>query len=113
MKVTPEQFLKELKEFDAEKYETVSTLRALVLQDKTTTEEIKYGGLLFSREKPYTGLFVSTHHVSMEFSEGAQLTDPDNLLEGTGKYRRHIKFKSLSEIKKSAVTALLRQAREL
>lgn len=109
--MTPKDFLKQLKAHDAEKYKIVTTLRDLIVKDKQTSEEIKYGGLLYSREKPYTGLFVSKNHVSMEFSEGATFDDPKNLLEGTGKHRRHLKFFDASEIKPSHINSFLKQAR--
>ena len=109
--MTPAKFLQELQTYDPEKHKIVTALRKVVLgMNKDVHEEIKYGGLLYSNEKPYTGLFVSKHHVSMEFSEGAKLRDPKKLLHGTGKYRRHLKFSSLSEINVSDVKALVKQA---
>lgn len=109
--MTPQTFLAELKAHDREKYTIVATLRDLILNtNKAATEEIKYGGLLYSDPKPYTGLFVSKNHVSMEFSEGAKLTDPRKILTGSGKYRRHLKFKTLDDINQTAITQLLKQA---
>lgn len=111
--MTPEKLLKELKEFDLEKYDIVTTLRNLVLKDKQTNEEVKYGGLYYSIEKPYTGIFVSKNHVSMEFSNGAELKDPDRLLQGSGKQRRHLKFTSTNEIPKAQIATFLKQAKSL
>ncbi len=111
--MTPKKLLKELKEFDLEKYNIVSTLRNLVMKDKQTNEEVKYGGLYYSLEKPYTGIFVSKKHVSMEFSNGAKLEDPDNLLQGSGKQRRHLKFTSVNEIPKAKIATFLKQAKSL
>jgi hypothetical protein len=111
--ITPEKFLKELKAFDKEKYAIVTTLRDLVLTNKSTSEEIKYGGLLYSLEKPYTGIFVYKNHVTLEFSEGAKLNDPDKLLNGSGRHRRNLQFKTVNEINKSVVRDFLKQARGL
>jgi hypothetical protein len=109
--MTPEKFLVELKAHSREQYAIVRTLRNLILNThNTSTEEIKYGGLLYSNQKPYTGLFVSKNHVSMEFSEGARLDDPSNLLTGSGKYRRHIKFRSVEEINEREIKNFLKQA---
>ena len=44
------------------------------------------------------GVFAYANHVSLEFSHGASFEDPYELLEGTGKFRRHIKLRALSDI---------------
>jgi hypothetical protein len=62
------------------------------------SEEVKYGGLLFSQGAPFCGVFSYTRHVSLEFGEGASLPDPHQVLEGAGKLRRHIKLGSLQDI---------------
>lgn len=62
-----------------------------------------YGGTVFELE-PDTpasrigGVFASTNHVSLEFSKGASFDDRHGVLEGTGKLRRHIKLRALSDI---------------
>lgn len=62
-------------------------------------EEIKYGGLVFFREKELVGgIFFYKKHVSIEFSYGATLSDPHSVLEGKGKFRRHIKLMSTHDI---------------
>ncbi|NQU49697.1 MAG: DUF1801 domain-containing protein [Planctomycetes bacterium] len=38
----------------------------------------------------YVNIF--TAHVNVGFFRGAELTDPDGLLQGTGKYMRHVKL---------------------
>lgn len=107
----PKKLLSELKQHDKEKYEIVTKLRTIILDQKNNpTEEVKYGGLLYSDPKPYTGLFVSKKHVSMEFSNGAQFTDPNKVLKGTGKFRRHLVFTSKEDIDKKIVTNFLKQA---
>lgn len=111
--MTPKKFLSELKAYDKEKYAIVKELRDIILKVSEVNEEIKYGGLLYSKNKPFTGLFVSKKHVSMEFSNGAQFDDTNQLLLGTGKYRRHLKFTSASDINKSAVENFLKQAKDL
>ena len=113
LNVTPEQFLTELKAHNQEQYAIVTTLRDLIIAHKGTSEEIKYGGLLYSTHKPYTGIFVYKHHVTLEFSEGTKLDDPDNLLSGTGKYRRNLQFKTVADIEKGMVRKFIQQARGL
>ncbi|MCA9362429.1 DUF1801 domain-containing protein, partial [Candidatus Kaiserbacteria bacterium] len=80
------------------------------MTNKPTSEEIKYGGLLYSQDKPYTGIFVYTNHVTLEFSEGAKLRDPNKLLRGSGKHRRNLKFMKTDEIQKGVVRDFLTQA---
>ena len=55
-------------------------------------------------------LHATKNHVNLGFENGADLPDPDQLLEGTGKNMRHIKFRLDQDIDESAVTAILRQA---
>lgn len=70
-------------------------------------EEIKYGGILFTDNAPFCGLFAYQAHVSLEFGAGAQLADPHRMLEGSGKLRRHIKLHSLEEVGRKQVAAYL------
>ena len=66
--------------------------------DSSITEEVKYGGILFSAEKPFCGIFSYAKHVSLEFGAGASLPDKFKVLEGEGKLRRHIKLSSAQDI---------------
>lgn len=49
-------------------------------------------------------------HVNLIFSQGTQLPDPQDLLEGTGKYARHIKLTSVADVERPTVKALLKAA---
>ncbi len=49
-------------------------------------------------------------HVNLGFNYGAELQDPDGLLEGTGKLFRHVKIKSVDDINRPALRKLLEQA---
>ncbi len=61
-------------------------------------ERVMYGGFMFSAPKPFCGVFAYTEHVSVEFGAGARLADPQGVLEGKGKQRRHIKLRKLEDI---------------
>lgn len=52
----------------------------------------------------------NTKHVNLGFNYGAELSDPENLMEGTGKLFRHVKMKTLADTKRSGVRALLERA---
>lgn len=81
-------------------YSIVEAVRVLVKKTfKGATEEVKYGGILFGAEVQFCGVFAYKEHVSVEFSNGASITDEFGHLEGSGKSRRHIKLRSLSDLK--------------
>ncbi|HKP47443.1 MAG TPA: DUF1801 domain-containing protein [Pyrinomonadaceae bacterium] len=56
----------------------------------------------------YVNAFTS--HVNVGFFRGAQLDDPNGLLEGTGKFMRHVKLRPESEIDAAALTNLIKTA---
>lgn len=53
----------------------------------------------------YVGVFRA--HVNIGFFHGASLRDPARLLEGTGKYMRHVKLKPGVPIDSAALEALV------
>lgn len=74
-----------------------------------------YGGTVFELEAGnhktmVCGHFVYKNHVSLEFSKGFELSDPDGVLEGNGKYRRHIKLTRQSDIHEKSVRSMIEQA---
>jgi len=56
---------------------------------------------------PYTG------HVNLIFGRGVELPDPGGLLAGTGKKARHVKCKTLEDIQRTGVRALIAAAAAL
>lgn len=93
------QLLDDIRLLDAGRFELVQALRGVILDlDPSISEEVKYGGLLFSSGKPFCGVFSYTKHVSLEFGEGASLPDAFQVLEGAGRFRRHIKLVSVEDI---------------
>lgn len=86
-------FFDDLHKGEAEWYDLMVRAREIVLAvDPRITEEVKYGGILFSAGSPFCGLFSYQRHVALEFSRGAELPDAKGVLEGEGKLRRHIKL---------------------
>lgn len=61
-------------------------------------ETLKYGGLQYAMPLPFCGIYAYSQHVSVELSLGATIADPFSLLEGKGKYRRHLKLYALQDI---------------
>jgi Domain of unknown function (DU1801) len=56
----------------------------------------------------YTNVF--TNHVNVGFFRGAALPDPARLLEGDGKYMRHVKLKPGTAVDASSLEALITAA---
>ena len=49
-------------------------------------------------------------HVNVGFFRGAEIADPENLLEGTGKFMRHVKLKPGCDVDPTALTNLIKSA---
>lgn len=73
-----------------------------------------YGGIVIEMiagdpKTRVAGYFEYSEHISVEFSEGASFDDPNGFLEGSGKWRRHIKIYSLTDLVKKDCRGFLRQ----
>jgi hypothetical protein len=53
---------------------------------------------------------VFTHHVNVGFFQGASLPDPAGVLEGTGKFMRHVKLRPGDDIDATVLEALIAAA---
>ena len=75
------------------------------------SEAVKWGnGCWVGRNGPVAYVYSDTGYVQFGFFSGSSLKDPKGLLEGKGKYVRHIKVRDRSAIDEAAFSALLRQA---
>ncbi|SMX37844.1 DUF1801 domain-containing protein [Octadecabacter ascidiaceicola] len=77
----------------------------------------KYGGTTFVTDPAQPdsislvgGVYAYKDYVSVEFSKGAEFDDPNGLLEGKGKARRHVKLRSLGDLDFKNVVGFLSQA---
>lgn len=77
------------------------------------SERVMYGGILFFAPEQFCGVFSYSEHVSMEFGQGAELKDPHRVLEGSGKFRRHIKLRTLDDIESKHLKDYIAQALRL
>ena len=108
-----ELYLQDLNLTNPATYDLVQAIRKVVLGlDKQVSEEIKYGGILFAAEQAFCGVFAYANHVSLEFGEGANLPDQFGVLEGKGKFRRHIKLTSLAEVTEKHVVHYVKLAHQ-
>jgi hypothetical protein len=49
-------------------------------------------------------------HVNVGFFRGAEIADPEGLLEGTGRFMRHVKLRPTEEVDASALKGLIHTA---
>lgn len=53
---------------------------------------------------------VFTAHVNVGFFRGAEIPDPEGLLEGRGKFMRHVKLRPDGDVDASALASLIESA---
>jgi len=104
-------FLEETNILNGEQFNILQKLRGIVFKIYPKTKErMMYGGIMFSLDDDFGGIFVRKNHVSFEFGLGFKMNDHNNLLEGSGKFRRHLKIKALSDIQDKNVEYFVKQA---
>ena len=101
---------------DTEKAEIVELLFEMVidlLPDVMMRE--MYGGTVIELEenKPLSrigGIYVYANYVTLEFAKGASFNDPTGILQGQGKFRRHIKIHNKADIEAKLCKDFLQKA---
>lgn len=58
----------------------------------------------------FCAIFPYGESIKLYFEYGAQLNDPDKMLEGNTKQVRHITFKKITDIRENPLRRLVRQA---
>ena len=112
--IATQKFIDSIKVFDETKYDILMQLRDIVFDNiPEVMEKMMYGGIIFYLNEDFGGVFVYENHLSFEFSHGFKFKNPDKLLEGKGKYRRHLKIRSLDDIETKKVDFFIKQAGEL
>jgi len=101
--------------FDGERGEIISILRNLASDiSKGAREDIKWNALcLFKRDRAFVGIMPYKNYVSVIFDRGAELPDPDEILEGKGKKMRHIKIFRCSDIGEKNVGFYIKESYSL
>ena len=93
-----ENFVEGIRILSEEKYEIIMELRKKVAKiNPNVKERMMYGGIMFYLEDDLGGVFAYTNHISFEFGLGYRFKDPDHLLKGKGKFRRHLKIESIND----------------
>ncbi|HEX7180903.1 MAG TPA: DUF1801 domain-containing protein [Thermoanaerobaculia bacterium] len=94
--------------------EIASALRKLVREaEPDLAEVVKWGQPVFEAGGPVCYIKPFKSHVNFGFWRGAELQDPEGLLEVGGSKMGHVKLKEKGEIRKKAFQELVRQAVDL
>lgn len=107
-----QNFLDEIMMIDGEKYNSLVEIREIIFNIfPKIDEKIMYGGIVFFfNAEMFSGLFVNKNHVTLEFSKGFLMEDPNSHLEGKGKYRRHLKIMKREDVLSKEVVSFVKQA---
>lgn len=101
---------------DAEKKQLIETIDSFVMKAVPKSTKVpKYGGTLYTlkpdeKEGQFCGVFPYKTHVQLSFSKGASLDDPDGLLEGGGKFRRHLNFNRIDDVDGKVIRRFCKEA---
>ncbi|MFV0292876.1 MAG: DUF1801 domain-containing protein [Paracoccus sp. (in: a-proteobacteria)] len=101
---------------DATKAKIISNLEEITIQLAPDANlRPMYGGTVVELEtdNPKSrigGFYGYADYVSFEFANGVQFEDPEGVLEGAGKSRRHVKLRSADDIKTKTCKRFLDQA---
>ncbi len=88
----------------------LSVIRAVAPK---ASEQVMYGGILFSAPEHFCGVFAYSAYITVEFGKGAELADKHGMLEGKGKFRRHIKLQTVADIESKHLKNYIAQALRL
>ena len=90
-------------------------IRALVKKTVPSMRESinPWGIPTFESNGPMAYFIVHAKHITFGFHRGAALKDSQDLLEGTGKSMRHVKMRSLEDLRRPGLSQLIRDAARL
>lgn len=94
--------------------EIVGELDALIRQAAPkATGSIKWAQPVYEQDGPFAYVKAFSKTVTFGFWRGADLTDTDGRLEGTGDRMRHVKIGAPEDVDKAAFAAWVKEAVEL
>ena len=94
--------------------DVVSALRDIVREAAPTAEErIKWAQPVYETNGPFCFIKAFKNHVNFGFWRGAELSDPEGLLEGSGEKMRHVKVRGTEDIRRGAFASFVREAVDL
>ena len=101
---------------DATKAKIIESLKEMTIElARDANLRPMYGGTVVELEtdNPKSrigGFYVYTDYVSFEFANGVQFEDPDGVLEGSGKFRRHVKLRCFDDVEAKTCKCFLEHA---
>ena len=118
----PKDLVRFLQPFDRSIQKLALAVRRLVLEELAPCHESIYDAYnaVTSGYGP-TGrlrdnvchVAVYARHVNLGFHRGAEMADPDRLLQGAGKQIRHITIRTPDDLARPAIRQYLRRARKI
>lgn len=116
-----EYFMYHLKYKDQELIDLYKDLRAFVWSLYPDANEFLYHTHALTSVYSVSGKLgdafcmipIYTNHLNLGFNKGTLLEDPEGLLQGTGKYIRHIPIKTPSDYRNDQVKNLLQKGIDL
>lgn len=111
-------FLKYLKYKEQSLIDLYLELRSFILSIHPESNELLYHThaltSLYSVSEKMSDAFcmipIYTNHLNLGFNKGTLLEDPQNLLQGTGKWIRHIPIEKEADFKNEKVRTLLKKS---
>ena len=91
--------------------ETVGALRSLIREAAPELDEtFKWGRPCYEHHGLVAYIKAAKAHVTFGFERGEELSDPEGLLEGSGKKMRHVKLRGPQDIRHEQFHSWLREA---
>lgn len=90
----------------------ITKLRKLVktVAPKLTEDSKWTNGVWLKGGLPIIYIHTKPDHLQFGFFAGAQLSDPQNLFRGKGKYVRHIRVEGIGDVDEAAFATMIRKA---
>lgn len=100
---------------DANTQEVARAARKLIIEMMPHVVEVPwpkqhnvgYGTGVKKKSEHFCHITAYARHVNLGFDYGTELADPRGLLEGTGKMYRHVKLRTIDDVRNPAVRHLL------
>ena len=100
-----------ISELVSEKRQMAEALRRIIrTADPELRETIKWGNPTYTKNGNVCYIAQAGDHMNFGFYKGVALSNPDGIIEGTGKGLRHIKVRSMDDILPERFAGLVREA---
>jgi hypothetical protein len=99
------------KRLDGWQADALRIIRALVKRHApAATLSIKWGQPVWELEGPFAWARPAAKHFSFGFWRGAEMADPDGILDGSGSRMRHVKIRDAKHAASLPLAALVKEA---